>query len=187
MTQDDWKAEVDRIEAEGANLGFDGGPQGGITVIHRGKVNTTGCDALARWCLWRVGLEPFAITAPGWGCSYTTKKGSPGLHFIHWQLGVDYIGIYAIDPDTEERTPRTDGRPRPSRKGMWDRCYVIPDIPLPLDDDAHPDDWKEQTREFRRAWMKERRPRNHLMDALALLHLANWLQKNTDHPATEQV
>jgi len=169
MTQDEWLAELDRLMTPSGDpmgkpsLGFDFPEPGslGVTLVQDGHTVPASCDKLARWCFDRVGLSVFGITAPGWGASYRGSKEGK-LSLAYWSLGVDEIGVYRQDPGKE--------------RGMWDRCYVIPDMPIP-EENPPP---KGLSLEDRRAWLEERRPRQQVLDALALWHLAKWLQKTPE-------
>ena len=174
MTQDEWKVVLDAAEGGEEITFYDGDSE--LTVIRDGQIIPHNCDFLARWCLGRCGLKPYGITAPSWGSSFSMGLNSP-LRFAYWSLGEDYIGIYVTDPDEELRPPREDGRPRPSYRTQWDRSFIIPNMPVPEWREL-PDEWKALSREERRAWRDEKRPRRQLLDALALHAFASWLLKN---------
>ena len=172
-TQADWQEHLDRLESQQEVLYF--APLDAILVVS-GQINPSTCDLLARWCLQQTGLQPYGITAPVWGGAYQSRLNEP-MRFAYWSLGVDQIGIYVTDPDEELRPPREDGRPRPSYRTQWDRSFIIPDMPVPEWREL-PDEWKALSREERRAWRDEKRPRRQLLDALALHAFASWLLKN---------
>jgi len=163
MTQDEWIAELDRLTNNESKLLDDvsQGVFGSNILVFNGRVVGRCCDTLSRWCFQQAGLRPFGITAPSWGCSFRGSKEGE-LSLAYWSLGVDEIGVYRKDPGEE--------------RGMWDRCYVIPDMPIP-EENPPP---KGLSLEDRRAWLEERRPRQQVLDALALWHLAKWLQKTPE-------
>lgn len=165
MTQDDWLRECDRLLA-GGDLEV-AVPDLLAVLVKDGEVVPESCDVLIRWCVAWVGLEPYGITAPGFSSLMSMKRGDTKAKFSHYEVDTDLIGIFHSDPDV-------DGR---SRKGQFDRFYVIPDMPMPLERDW-PDDWKNWSREERRARIKAERPKRRLMEALALAHLARWLGAN---------
>jgi hypothetical protein len=196
MTPTEWKDRLDGLEG-GGGLMFttresdegeclDAGE--GFLLVDQGKILFHNCDRLSRWCMTRVGLEPFGITAPSWGCSFRAGRDGKGTRLAYWQVGVDYIGIYLDDPDLRPRRVREDGRHFPSERGMWDRCFVIPDMPVPEDRPPLPDDLRgDDKRAGRRAWLQEQRPRRLLLDAMALAHFADWLLENTPDPGAPNV
>jgi hypothetical protein len=154
-------------------------PDKGLAILAvDGRTRPDACDALARWCLERVGLEPFGITAPSWGCSYRTRLGEPGVHFGYWSLDEYTVGIFHSDPDAEPKPPREDGHPRHPERGNWDRLYVIPDMPIPEDIKLP----MNGTQEERNARIDAERPKRLLTYALALAHFARWLLTNTEAP-----
>lgn len=165
MTQDDWLTERNRL-LTGGSLEVSV-PYDDFRLVVGGVVNPVAADALVRWCVAWVGLEPIGITAPTFDALMSMKRGDVKARFSHYEVGTDLIGIFITDPDA-------DGR---SRKGQFDRCYVIPDMPLPEDRDW-PEGWKEWPREKRRAHIQAERPGRLLLEALALAHLAEWLSEN---------
>lgn len=174
ISQDQWLAEIDRLQDFGETLEVHL-PGSSMVMVESGQIFSLNSDALARWCLERTGLEPVLITAPSWSCCYRLMKGDVKASFGFWSLDDSRVGVYRTDPDEETRPPREDGRPQPSERGMWDRCYVIPDMPIP-EDPVRPEGWLEEwSREERQATLDAERPRQMLLDVLALAHFAQWL------------
>jgi len=173
VTQADWKTRLDQL-CIGASLRVP------LPVPHRtdhvatlvaaGFINGLGCDQAARWVFDYLGLDHSLITAPSWG--YTMRGGVNEIAFYYWCFDPHYVGIY-VDEAELKRPKGGDYR------GMWDRCFVIPDMPIPEPRLPIPDHLRGPENKVERvAWLREGRPRRHMLDALALAHFIEWLQNN---------
>jgi hypothetical protein len=164
MTPEDWTARLEELVA-GAELTVETN-EGKLLVARGGHHIPASCDYLTRWCMHRVGLEPYGINTPDWSCSWRSNRGGEGLRFLQWQIGVDFVAIFVDEAE--------------DKRGGYDRIYTILDMPIP-EENPRPEGWGDLTRDERRAQMREDRPRKQLLMLLALVHFVEWLIANDIH------